>query len=90
MLDIFNTSNLDQSDTLVQNSLPTRAPDFCVHPFWFVSGCEKRVKIGRETFNYIDYLEAWEHHDCGTYRSNDSLDKIRQKIKEAFLTIEQR
>lgn len=89
MLDIFNSSNLDQSETLVQNSLPTKAPDFCTRPFWFVSGCEKKVKIGRETFNYIDYLEAWEQHDCGTYRSRDSLDKIAQKIRNAFLTVEQ-
>ena len=89
MLDLFNSSNSEQSETLVQNSLPTRAPAFCSHPFWYVCGSEKRVKIGKDSFNYIDYLEAWEHHDCGTYRGEDSLAKIRQKIKDAFLSIEQ-
>jgi hypothetical protein len=89
MLSPFDSKNSEQSETLIQNSLPTRAPDFCSKPFWYVRGNEKVVKIGKEVFNYIDYLEAWANHDCGTYRSEESLIRIRQKIRDAFLSIEQ-
>lgn len=74
-------------ETKVQNYLPTKAPDFCGRPFWFVNGGEKVVKIGRKCFNYMDYLEAYCNIDCGTYRSRDALEMIYRKIQEAFDTI---
>lgn len=75
-------------EVLVQGTLSSRVPNFCTHPTWFISGVEKRVKIGSKSFNYIDYLEAWEHHDCGTHRGWLALAKITDKIKEAFAEIE--
>lgn len=89
MIDLFkdDEATKDRSN-LVQNCLPTRAPDFCTTPFWYVCGNEKKVKVGRESFNYIDYLEAWHGMDCGTYRSRDSLDKIYLRIRDAYASIE--
>ena len=74
---------IDRS-ALVQNSLPTEAPDFCSTPFWYINGLEKSVKIGVQSFNYIDYLEAWCHKDCYTYRPLEHLDAISSKIEQAF------
>lgn len=84
MIDVPTTSK----EQLVQNSLTSKCPAFATTPYWYISGCEKKVKIGSVSFNYIDYLEAWEHHDCGTYRSREALNGIRAKIQEAFLTVE--
>lgn len=71
-------------EILVQNSLPSKAPQFCPQPFWFMNGIEKSVRIGTHNFNYVDYLEAWEGFNCYTYRSYNALAEINDKIKEAF------
>lgn len=90
MIDVFNEEvsrpKIDAMD-LVQGILPTRAPDFCHTPVFYINGVEKMVKIGRSSFNYIDYLEAWQNIDCGTYRSRDSLREIELRIKQAFETV---
>lgn len=41
------------------------------------------------SFNYIDYLEAWCNFDCNTYRSELALRVIRDKIEEAFKSVEE-
>lgn len=77
-----------RKEYLVQNSLTSKCPDFATIPCWYMSGLEKKVKVGRISFNYIDYLEAWEHHDCGTHRSYYALSNIRDRIEAAFLEVE--
>lgn len=80
---MFINVNTDE-EVLVQNSLTSKVPEFCGRPTWYVSGCEKKVKIGRQSFNYIDYLEAYCHHDCGTHRREPALINIRQQIQAAI------
>jgi hypothetical protein len=46
----------DNEEILLQGTLSSRVPGFCSHPTWYISGIEKRVKIGSKSFNYIDYL----------------------------------
>lgn len=88
MKDLFTDDFEASKAQLVQNSLPTTAPAFCNRPYWFVCGGEKKVKIGKALFNYIDYLEAWCGMDCGTYRSRDTLYDVSKKIEAAFQEIE--
>lgn len=88
MKDLFSNDFESNEQQKVQNSLPTRAPAFCNRPFWYVNGGEKKVKIGKESFNYIDYLEAWCGMDCGTYRSRDTLYSLEKRIEKAFMEIE--
>ena len=79
-----------ENEVLVQNSLSSSCPAFAVHPHWYIAGCEKKVKIGSKSFNYIDYLEAWCHHDCNTHRDQfTSLATIRDQIKAAFAEIDE-
>ena len=78
----------EPKEVLVQNSLSSKVPAFCVTPRWYISGLEKKVKIGSRSFNYIDYLEAWEHLDCGTFRSRNALADIKDRIAEAFQEID--
>lgn len=81
--------DVEPKEQLIQNSLTSKVPDFCTTPHWYVSGCEKKVKIGRTSFNYIDYLEAWCNFDCSTFRSQFALMAIRDKIEEAFRSVEE-
>lgn len=83
MQDIFNTK-AQYKEELIQNSLGTTAPEFCLTPHWYVNGLEKQVKIGRKSFNYMDYCEAWLNLNCYTYRSADTLDTIYRQILAAF------
>lgn len=81
--------DVEPKEQLIQNSLTSNAPAFCTTPHWYMSGCEKKVKIGKMSFNYIDYLEAWCNFDCNTYRSELALRIIRDKIEEAFKSVEE-
>jgi hypothetical protein len=76
------------TETLTQNSIPNRCPDFTTRPTWYINGLEKCVKIGSKTFNYIDYLEAWCSFDCNTYAPREYLTDMRKEIEAAFHEIE--
>ena len=89
MKDLFNDKETNKSEVLIQNYLTTSAPAFAVKPHWYVNGNEKKVKVGKESFNYIDYLEAYCNIDCGTYRSYDALENIYRKIEAAYKTVEE-
>ncbi len=78
-----------EKEILVQNTLSEKVPGFCTTPHWYISGLEKKVKIGSKSFNYIDYLEAWCNFDCNTYRKKDSLIPIKEKIAAAFQEVEE-
>lgn len=84
-------SLIDTEDkpVLYQNNLTGKDPGFTTHPVPFVNGCEKSYRIGKRTFNYIDYMEAWAGISCYTYRSEDSLWKIRKEIQAAFDEIDE-
>lgn len=91
MLNPFDTvSNSQTGNVKVQGTLPIKAPAFCTQPFWYVSGVEKKVKIGTKAFNYIDYLEAYQNIDCHTFRSREALYKILKEIEKAFASIEKK
>lgn len=75
----------DKNETvLVQNSIPIKDPGFTKKPTWYMNGNEKCVKIGNQSFNYIDYLEAHHNIDCNTYRSKWSLMSLDKKIVAAM------
>ena len=78
-----------EKPVLYQESLTDKDPGFTTHPVPFVNGCEKSYRIGKRTFNYIDYMEAWVGIPCYTYRSEDSLRVIRKEIQKAFDEIEE-
>ena len=81
--------NITENTQKLQNStITSKCPPFAYTRHWYMSGLEKKVKIGKVSFNYIDYLEAWVGLDCNTYRSSYTLDSIRAKIKEAFDSVE--
>lgn len=87
---MLGSNSIENKEVLIQGSLKCNAPAFCARPTWYVSGCEKKVKIGSRSFNYIDYLEAWCNHDCGTHRSRDALWTIEKQIAACFKEIEEK
>lgn len=81
--------NENDTEVLYQNLLTSKDPGFTTHPVPFINGCEKSYRIGKRTFNAIDYMEAWAGISCYTYRSEDALWKIRKEIQEAFDEMEE-
>lgn len=78
----------DKNETvLVQNLIPIKDPGFTKKPTWYMNGNEKCVKIGNQSFNYIDYLEAHHNIDCDTHRSEWVLMSLDKKIVAAMEAI---
>lgn len=89
--DIFKDEKKVENEKFVyttQNFLTSQVPNFCSTPYWYMKGVEKRVKIGRKSFNAVDYLEAWCNIDCYTYRSIEALERIYLEIRKAFSEID--
>ena len=84
MIDIFN----NEQTVKIQNRDWDRKPEFATQPTWYIDGFEKRVKVGKRTFNCIDYLEAWCGLDQNTHRSLRALKTIESDIKKAFAEVE--
>lgn len=75
----------DKNETvLVQNLIPIKDPGFTKKPTWYMNGNEKCVKIGNQSFNYIDYLEAHRNIDCDTHRREWALRSLDKKIVAAM------
>lgn len=87
MTAVIPTTEEENTKRLVQGYFPlsnSGLPNFCTKPTWYLSGCEKKVKIGTKSFNAVDYLEAWCNINCNTYRSDYNIIKLKREIAAAF------